>query len=462
MNIRSRGKYLSPQRKQGHRPSLTGRAVIAWGIALILAGLGTPAVSRAKEKKKAKPKRAVVATSASAKGMIFRRENFGRPWHVVSAKEKLSSGDMLIGLPGAKVDSKNKAVRLLLMADLDRTSPYPVRENAVILHNNKKVDLDLTLDRGRIDLINRKKKGPAHVLLRVRKTRWELTLQTPGTSLALGLYGRWEAGARFTPKPTAKDVPTSHLLFLVIKGEVDVKDGGFEHALTAPPGPALMEWDSVTGHDETPKRLDKLPPWADENRRVTPEVKEKQARLKRFRNLVLKKGIGKTLDTLVKSDDLKDRALAVLGMGVFDDLPRLRKALMQAKHPDVWDTGVLVLRHWIGRGPGQDQRLYQAILKSGKVTPAYAESIMQLLHSFGENELARPELYQTLIDYLEHSKLAVRGLAYWHLSRLVPEGQKFGYNLLDPKKKRAAAVAKWRKLIPRGKMPPNHRTENKD
>ena len=79
---------------------------------------------------------------------------------------------------------------------------------------------------------------------------------------------------------------------------------------------------------------------------------------------------------------------------------------------------------------------------------------MQLLHSFGEDECARPELYQTLIDYLEHPRLAIRGLSYWHLSRLVPEGAEFSYNPLDPKTKRAAAVAKWRKLIPPGKMPP--------
>jgi hypothetical protein len=73
--------------------------------------------------------------------------------------------------------------------------------------------------------------------------------------------------------------------------------------------------------------------------------------------------------------------------------------------------------------------------------------------------LARPETYQTLIDYLDHEKLGIRGLAYWHLSRLVPEGKKFGYHPADSEKKRLAAAAKWKNLIPEGKMPPKPRVD---
>jgi hypothetical protein len=82
-----------------------------------------------------------------------------------------------------------------------------------------------------------------------------------------------------------------------------------------------------------------------------------------------------------------------------------------------------------------------------------AETVLQLLHSYGEEDLARPELYETLIDYLGHDKLAVRGLAYWHLVRLVPAGKDFGYNPQDSKESRDAAIKKWRKLIPAGQMP---------
>jgi hypothetical protein len=424
-----------------------GLAALVW--ALILPGVGTGASPKAKA-----GKRRVAGKCVSAKASIMRREKAGKAWEVVGKNEKIYSGDLLIGLPGAKVASKNGAVRLLFLADLDRNSPYPIREAAVILHFNSKVDLSFTLNRGRVDLVNHKKKGPATVRVRLRKAVWTLTLAKPGTSIALETYGRWPAGAHFTPKPGPQDVPISDLLFLVLKGEVTLKHGDYEVALTAPPGPALIEWDSVNGMDESPKELEKLPPWANEKKATTPGGKDKLETLKRFRKLVLSKGLDEAIATLLKSEKPYDRTLAVIAMGAFDDLKGLGKALAEAKHADVWDHGVLVLRHWIGRCPGQDQRLYQAIVKSGKVTPTYAVSIMQLLHSFGEDECARPELYQTLIDYLEHPRLAIRGLSYWHLSRLVPEGAKFSYNPLDPKTKRAAAVAKWRKLIPPGKMPP--------
>ena len=31
--------------------------------------------------------------------------------------------------------------------------------------------------------------------------------------------------------------------------------------MSAPPGPAFIEWDSVTGMDDSPQRLEELPAW---------------------------------------------------------------------------------------------------------------------------------------------------------------------------------------------------------
>jgi hypothetical protein len=88
---------------------------------------------------------------------------------------------------------------------------------------------------------------------------------------------------------------------------------------------------------------------------------------------------------------------------------------------------------------------------------------MQLLHSFSDEDLTNPALYQTLIDYLSHDELAIRGLANWHLHRLVPAGREFGYDPLAAKVERDKAIAKWKTLIPAGKMPPRpNPVEKKD
>jgi hypothetical protein len=407
---------------------------------------------------KADAKRTEVGKWVADSPMLLHREEPEKPWQIVAPDEPLLSGDLLLGGGGTSLTSQNGAISLVMIGDLAELSPYPVRETAVVMHNDRKYDLDMTLDRGRIDLVNNKE-GSAHVRVRLRHETWDLTLEEHGASIALETYGRWPRGVPFTKDPGPKDVPTSTLIFLVLKGEVRVKHGFHHHVLKEPPGPALIEWDSVTGQDPTAHFVDELPPWARQDAAETELAKKKKAMLQRFRQLAQAKSIGEALDELVTADDAGARRIAVFIMAALDDLPRLANALRETKYLDVWDNGVLALRHWIGRGPGQDQKLYQVLIDTRKYSPRNAEAALQLLHSFGEADLARPETYEMLIDYLESEKPTLRGLAYWHLSRLVPAGQEFGYNPLDPKEKREEAVDKWRKLIPTGQLPPKPKVE---
>jgi hypothetical protein len=430
--------------------------LLAWALACSITALSS-GLRADDESKPASADRPVVAMCATATGTMLRRENQEKPWEIVNQHQGLAAGDMVLGLPEARLDSKNGAVGLVFLTDLNRQSPYPVIECAVRLAEAANTDLAVTLDRGRMDLINEKKEGSATVRVRVRDVSWTLVLEEPGASVALELYGRWPQGAMFTKNPGPKDVPTADLIILVLKGRATLKHENFEHALRAPPGPAMMDWDSLTGEDPTPHRLDKLPEWATPEAGQSPQAKERRATLAKFHKVVLTKGLDAAVEQFLNSDDERERRLAIIVLGAIDDIKRLGQAMREAKHRDVWENGVLVLRHWIGRGPGQDQILYKALLNSGRFTPVEAETVMQLLHSFGEDDLARPETYETLIDYLDHKNLAIRGLAAWHLCRLVPAGQKIDYNPLDPPDKRAAAIQEWKKLLPAGQLPPRTR-----
>jgi hypothetical protein len=249
------------------------------------------------------------------------------------------------------------------------------------------------------------------------------------------------------------------LVVLILKGEVTLKNGSVEFAMKAPPGPSLIEWDSVTGMDDTPHKLEKLPPWASSGQEDTPKAKAKKEMLEAFRKRAADKPVGEVIAAMLESSDAEERRGGTIAAGAFDQLELLSNALRQTKHIDVWDNGVIALRHWIGRAPGQDQMLYNALVEKRNFTPVQAETVLQLLHSFSDEEVSRPELYDCLIAFLNHDNLAIRGLAYWHLSRLVPEGKTFGYNPLDSKEDRAQAIEKWKKLIPSGQMPPKPRTE---
>jgi hypothetical protein len=433
------------------RSSPMAAAVMVLGLTSLV--LTIPTKATADEPKTKATARGGVGTCVSETATLLRRSPGEKTWHVVNQNQPLPQGDMLVGLPGAMLDSKNGAVRLALLADLDRLSPYPIRESAVQLQDNANVDLAVALDRGRVEFTNQKKAGAATIRLSVREATWDIRLDEPGARIALELYGRWPAGVPFSKEPDSKHEPTATLLFLVLQGHITLKHANHTLVLLPPPGPALVEWDSVSGQDESRQHLDKLPPWADPAVKETALAKTKKETIERFRQAVVAKSINGALDEFINSNNEYDRTLAILAMAALDQLERLGKALREAKHPDVWENGVVALRHWIGRGPGQDQLLYKALIESANYKPVHAETVVQLLHSFGEADLASPETYQTLIDYLDHQHLAIRGLAHWHLYRLVPAGRDIAYNPLDPKEAREAAVQKWRKLLPPGKLP---------
>lgn len=406
---------------------------------------------------------AVVARLVSKDGTLLARTMPGQDWRTVSEKGELHADDLLVGLPGAALESGNGAVELTLLTDLDKNSPYPIVEAAVVLHASADYDLDFTLDRGRVDVINRKAKGSVRVRIRFHNQQWEATLAEPGTRIALELYGRWPRGVPFRVKPGPKDVPVASLLLLVRKGRVELQHGSCYHVLSAPPGPALLQWDNHEATEAAPQRLEKLPAWAATEESQSETAQGIKKRVEKLRQKIVESSPREAARAFVKSDDPNERAAGVITMGALDDLEGLSDVFTATKHPDTWDRAVVVVRHWLGRRPGQDQILYQRLIDKRGYKPAQAAGIMQLLHSFGDAELAQPELYTTLARYLTSDLLGIRGLAYWHLVRLVPVGKDIGYSPLDPKDKRDKAAEQWRnridELIAKGELPPKERSK---
>lgn len=393
-------------------------------------------------------------TCASPTGTLLRRPAGERAWTVVKEKDGLPAGDLLVGMFG-KLESANHAIQASFMGDLDKNSPYPILETGIVLQDAPNgVDLAFTFERGRVDLTNQKSEGSAIVRVQVRDQHWDLVLQAPKTRIALELYGRWPKGVPFQKEADSKHVPTASMAFLVLEGEVHLKHPQVEHLLKAPPGTAFFEWDSVDGHDDTPHKLEKLPEWAHPTGATNPKAQQLMAVARKYRESLAGKGLDATLDELQASDNAQERIVSVLVSGATDQLERIGKTFRESKDPEVWDACVRVLRHWIGRAPGQDQILYQGLIDRAGFRPVDAASVVQLLHTPGDADISRPELYQGLIEFLDHNQMAIRGLAHWHLIRLAPAGEKIGYVPTAEKAARAEAIAQWKKLIPPGQLPP--------
>lgn len=400
----------------------------------------------------------VVGRFISKEGMLLARAKPGQDWRAVPSKGELHAGELLVGLPGAVIDSRNEAVSLTLLTDLDKNSPYPILEAAVVLHESADYDLDFTLDRGRVDVINRKAKGAARVRIRFHDQKWEATLSEPGTRIALELYGRWAKGARFRKNPGPKDVPAAALLLLVRKGQVELQHGSCFHVMSAPPGPALLHWENHGGPEESCQKLDELPKWAATEQSESERAQRIKNTVEKLRQKIVASSPREATHAFVQSGDPNERATGVITMAALDDLEGLGEVITETKYPDTWDRAVVVVRHWLGRRPGQDQILYQRLIDKRGYKPAQAAGIMQLLHSFGDEQLAQPELYTTLAKFLRNDNLGIRGLAHWHLVRLVPAGKNIDFKPLDPKEQRDKAAEQWKKLIDeliaKGELPP--------
>ena len=221
----------------------------------------------------------------------------------MAAKEGIPPGEMVVGIDvGAALVSKNGGVRAAFRGDFNGNSPLPVLETAVILHEATDVDLDLTLDRGRIDLINTKEKGPARVRLHVRDKAGEVILPAPGSRVAIAIYGRWARGVPFTKELKPGEGPALGVAILAVKGEVELKGKNRDVLLQAPPGHALLEGNNLADFDPVPTFVEKLPEWAvdgAENGRG----RKLAGILGRFRKLVVAKGVPEALDEFAKSPD---------------------------------------------------------------------------------------------------------------------------------------------------------------
>ena len=369
-------------------------------------------------------------------------------WHRLFHGNPVSSEDPLVSLPGYHSTVAVNGVDVVLAGDLNDFMPVVILESAAVLHANAEVDLDLTLDRGRITLIHKKREGPAKVLLRFHDVAWQLTLLEPGTQVTATLGSLPKAA--FSKDSDKQDIPYQALALKVVKGQADLK-GGLVQRLVSEKGPCYY-WDI---YNVPEPREYQTPPWFQEVPARSRERDWKPALAGLSQSL---KNARDTVD-VVLSEKLRDpepltRILSVFCLGATSDLPALLEALADESQVDVRVAAINVLRHWISLRSENEQKLYQAIAK--KYKSATAEIIMILLHNYSAASLQRPETYEQLIEWLRSDKLPIRQLAHWHLYQLPATHDiavRIPYDPAEGIEQREAAYQLWRRAVPNGKLP---------
>ncbi len=395
-----------------------------------------------------------VAQPVTPRGAIVAKTAAGK-FEPLPEKPTLEAERLLILQPDASLTDAGGLVRLTSRADYLGLSPLPVLETAVVLHKADGVALGVTLDRGRVELQN-SGATPAVVKLSFARQKWTITL-AQASKVAVEVVGRWPAGTEFRPKPAAGYEPTMSAV-LQLAGSSTVSTGATTFGLGAPPGPALVTWTSLEARDPVPTRLDKLPDWADPTHRY-PEpfsgrIASMSAAVTKYRSLRNEQP-EKATDAFLNSASSDERRIGLLAAGAEDDLLRLADGITEAKEAEVWDFGITVLRHWLGRGPGQEQKFHRFLLDERKYSPADAAKLFRLLNGFTPREQARPELYDVLIEYLRHDRAAFRNLAAWHLVRLAPDAPSIPFKTNGSKSDFEPVYTMWRAAVPAGTVPAN-------
>jgi len=385
---------------------------------------------------------AAAITCDAFNGAVLVKDKAG-VWTTIAAGGKIEPGNLIVALPKATFTSENGAIEMQLLADVAKRGPYPVLESAVMLNKSPQADLDVYFDRGIVVFVNKKKAGSATVALRFREQVWNLVLKNPGTRVGLEIYSRHMPGM---PKINDGKVeaPVTYLVMLAADGEVFLDTSHADFTLHAPPGPARLRWDSVSAVP-TVDRLEQLPEGI--TRAPTKEETQLLHEICACAGKLKDRAAGPVLDQFLASESKVDRLVGVTGMGAIDDLPRLANALTNPKHADVRRQAIVVLRHWMGRGPGQVELLYKSLKESSKLSDVQARTILQLLFGFSTQDRFEPATFDLLTAFLEHPQIAVRELAHWHLIRLMPEGNNIAFDAGAAEKPRQQAVQAWRELI---------------
>jgi len=409
---------------------------------------------------------------AKEPGVLLEHAADTSQWQRVGLKNPaVSSGRPLVSLPATTSTIQlASGVRLALVGLAPELFHLlPLYESAVELHANEQLDLDMTLRRGRVRILSERDK-PAKVRVRFENPTlhgatefFDVTLASKGTEVLLDRWSYFVPGEKFyrNPKDPLRTGPTADMTCVVLSGAATVKANDVPFALTAPPGKALLLWNSRRGElkDEEMKTLPDglktplpLPQGADQ--RVRKEMI--QARDALSQNLATKP-IDVVLAETRQAQDVATRRLGVRCLGAIDDVATLLDLLSQEKEATLRSASIEVLNTWIAASRDNEYKLYD--LLRAKYRGFESDAVMALLHGFSVQDLNNPDTYESLIGALDHPQLPVRELANWRLYTimevLMPGAHKrIGYDAAAESAVRQQAQRAWRKLIPPGKAPP--------
>jgi hypothetical protein len=405
---------------------------------------------------------------------------------VAEKKKNVVSGRPLVSLPGSKsVVILESGVEVTLWGNLpESTLDYSVLESRAVIHSNvPQLDADLTLDRGRILLRNKRMDGK-DALIRLRfndptqgqEDFFDIILNGSEAAIVVDRACEMDRDEPFyeSEKDANRKGPTAIMKIFAYELSANIHAGGLEYSVSQMQQ-QMLQWTSRTGKLVIPAGVP-APPWIKGN----PELKDEGSILARKKAVEACERLAKILDT--KPIDV---ALAEVNQTVQANaqkemiggkLPSL-DTFTQWRHAirceaavdsisDVYDefartdTPIFIrglcmqtLQQWIAWNRDQDYELLKAVKKYHNNKTTVSIKIMELFHGVSTDDARKPTTYQHLIENLNNDVLPIRTLSHWHLIKLAPAGGEIPYDPAASAERRQMAIRQWIALIPPGQLP---------
>jgi hypothetical protein len=342
-------------------------------------------------------------------------------------------------------------------------------ESTVTLHAAPSgVDLDLTLVRGRIYLRNAKESGPCKIRLRFDKEVWDIRLALPGDEVGVDLMRLYTPETDFLTEP-----PRTTVVFFVTKGDAQMDlDEFHSHRLEADGGQTmLLVWEShrkAFAPLRTPmlKEFGKSPPAPEEVEGTQKtEVRDTLAGLKNLQTLIESKPREKLSVALkegLEKSSVAARIAAIFALAAVDDPSRVLEALENEERSHAPDrlAAIFALRHWLSAQQDRYKVFYDkskgtGLLVDRKYKDSEAKNLGELIFDLSPEFWTKPETFYALARCLEHRRIAIAELGYWHLVRL-SAGAKLpdGFNAALPIEQREKYAKRITEMIDKRLLPP--------
>jgi hypothetical protein len=407
----------------------------------------------------------------------------GAGWERV--ENKVDSGRPLLSLSGSKsVVALDTGVELTLWGNLpEQTLDYSVLESRAIVHSSvPQLDSDLTLERGRIILRNKKAQGK-DALIRVRfndptqnkEEFFDIVLNGAGAAVVVDRACGLDSNEPFfeDSKDPNRKGPTAIMKVFAYELSANVRSGDAWYFVSKMQQP-LLERSSLVGKPVIPEKA-VLPPWIN----GMPDLKDEGDRLARKKSIEAHDKLAKIPDTrridvalaevyqTAQTNAQKEMAggkplpsldtftlwrHAIRCSAAVDDVSTIYEEFAQPLTPIfIRGLDLQALQQWIAWNRDQDYQLLKAIRISHPRTVSV--KIMELFHGMSTDDASKPATYQHLIENLNNDVLPIRTLSHWHLLNLAPAGGKIAYDPAMPQGQRRLAVSEWMNLIPQGQLP---------